>query len=97
MEGGNVREFVDNLTIQDEMVRYNGHLYYFYGIVYDSERKVYYTSIDQFGTDIYHFEKELYYYESTELFDCLEHILFDKYWNGKDFYEVEAMMTWVDG
>ena len=46
MKAGNVREFVNNLAIQDEMVRYNGKLYYFYGIRYDTEKKVYYTSID---------------------------------------------------
>ena len=40
MEAGNVREFVNNLTIQDEMVKCNGHLYYFYGIRYDSDKKV---------------------------------------------------------
>lgn len=33
MEAESVKEFVNNLTIQDEMVRYNGHLYYFYGCV----------------------------------------------------------------
>ena len=97
MEAGNVKEFVNNLTFQDEMVRYNGHLYYFYGIRYDRDRKSYYTSIDQFGKDIHHFEKEFYYYEGTDISDCLEHLLFDKYWNGKDFYEVETMMKWVDG
>ena len=97
MESGNVKDFVNNLTIQDEMVRYNEHLYYFYGIRYDNERKLYYVSIDQFGSDIYHFEKELYYYEGHDLSECLEHLLSDKYWNGKDFYEVVAMMKWVDG
>lgn len=30
MEAGKITEFIDNLTIQDEMVRYNGNLYYFY-------------------------------------------------------------------
>ena len=97
MESGDVKEFVNNLTIQDEIVRYNNHLYYFYGIRYDSDRNVYYISIDWFGVDIYHFEKEFYYYESSDLSDCLEHLLSDKYWKGKDFYEVEALMKWVDG
>lgn len=97
METGNVKEFVNNLSIQDEMVRYNGHLYYFYGIRYDTGRKIYYTSIDQFGDDIDHFEKEFYYYESTDMSDCLEHLISDKYWNGKDLFEVESLMKWVDG
>ena len=97
MEAGSVKEFVNNLIIQDEMIRYDGHLYYFYGIRYDSDRKIYYTSIDQFGLDIYHFEKELYYYENQEMSNCLEHLVSDKYWNGKDFYEVVSMMKWVDG
>ena len=97
MEAGNVKEFVDNLTMQDEMVRYNGCLYYFYGIRYDEKRRLYYTSIDRFGVDINHFEEEFYYYESTDMSDCLEHLISDKYWNGKDFFEVEKNMKWVDG
>lgn len=97
MEAGNVKEFVNNLNIQDEMVRYDGHLYYFYGIRFDKDRNVYYTSIDCFGDDIYHFEKEFYYYESSDSSDCIEHLLSDNYWGGKNFYEVEAMMQWVDG
>ena len=40
MEAGSVKEFINNLTIQDEMVRYDGQLYYFYGIRYDSDRKL---------------------------------------------------------
>ena len=35
MEAGSVKGFINNLTIRDEMVRYDGHLYYFYGIRYD--------------------------------------------------------------
>lgn len=49
MEAGNVSEFVDNLTMQDEIVRFNNHLYYFYGIRYDEDKKCYYVSIDKFG------------------------------------------------
>lgn len=97
MEAGDVREFVNNLTIQDEMVRYEGKLYYFYGIRYDKDRKVYYTKVDKFGDSIYQFEEEFYCYESSDMSDCLDHLISDKYWNGKDFYEVEASMKWVDG
>ena len=97
MEAGDVREFVNNLTMQDEMVKYNHHLYYFYGIRYDKDRNLYYTSIDRFGENLYQFEEEVYHYESSDMSDCLEHLLSDKYWNGKDFYEVESLMSWVDG
>ena len=97
MKAGNVKEFINNLTIQDEMVRYKDKLYYFYGIRYDSERDIYYTSIDRFGSDIYHFEEEFYRYESKSSVDCLEHLISDPYWNGKDFYQVENEMIWVDG
>ena len=37
----NVDDFIDNLTIQDEIVRYKGNLYYFYGIRFDEERHLY--------------------------------------------------------
>ena len=96
MEVRKVNEFIDNLTIQDEMVRYEGSLYYFYGIRFDDKKKLYYTSIDKFHNNIYEFESEFYYYESTDMSDCLDHLLEDKYWNGKSFYEVEKFMKWVD-
>ena len=41
MIDGNVADFIDNLTIQDEIVRYNGNLYYFYGIRFNEERHLY--------------------------------------------------------
>lgn len=97
MEAGNVIEFINNLTIQDEMVRYEGNLYYFYGIRYDSEKKLYYTSVDKFRNNFDQFESEVFYYESADMSDCLEHLLEEKYWNGKCFYEVEGLMKWVDG
>ena len=97
MKAGNVREFVNNLAIQDEMVRYNGKLYYFYGIRYDTEKKVYYTSIDRFGENLNCFEKEIYRYGGKSISDCLEHLVSDMYWNGQNFYQVESEMTWVDG
>lgn len=31
MKSRDIREFINNLTIQDEMVRYKNKLYYFYG------------------------------------------------------------------
>lgn len=31
-------ELFDNLTIQDEMLRYEGNLYYFYGISFDDNK-----------------------------------------------------------
>lgn len=97
MEAGKVTEFIDNLTIQDEMVRYEGNLYYFYGIRFDEKKNLYYTSVDKFRNNINEFEREIYRYESADMSDCLEHLLEDKYWDGKCFYEVEKFMKWVDG
>ncbi len=96
MEAGDVKEFADNLLIQDETVRYNGHLFYFYGIRYNEDKKMYYTSVDQFGSSIHEFEKQLYYYESPDMSDCLEHLLSDNYWDGRTFWEIEGEMLWAD-
>lgn len=97
MEAGNINEFIDNLTIQDEMVRYDGYLYYFYGVQFCEEKGLYYTHIDRFKPDIHHFVDEFYYYECSSKADCLEHLLNDKYWDGKSFYEIESQLKWVDG
>ncbi len=96
MEAGNVNEFIDNLTMQDEMVRYNGNLYLFYGIRFDNDAGEYIASVDRFGKNIYEFEAEIFRYRSTSLSDCLNHLLEDNYWNGKSFWDVEKEMQWVD-
>ncbi len=44
-----------------------------------------------------HFVDEFYYYECSSKADCLEHLLNDKYWDGKSFYEIESQLKWVDG
>ena len=97
MEAGNVKEFVDNLTIQDEMVRYDNHLYYFYAVRYNEDKGKYYISVDQFGNTIYDFQKQICYYEASNISDCIEYLLSEKIWNGKSFWEVEQDMIWVDG
>ncbi len=96
MENGNVKEFVDNLIMQDEIVKYNGKMYYFYGIRYNENLNKYVASIDRFGENIFQFEAEFFNYESESFSDCLDHLLDDKYWNGKSFWEVESEMEWVD-
>lgn len=96
MEAGNVTEFVDNLALQDEAVLYQGMLYYFYGVRLNTETGHYYTSIDRFMGDIHHFVDEFYFYEGTSFEECLSHLLEDKIWNGKSFYEVEREMKWID-
>lgn len=96
MEAGNVTEFVDNLALQDEAVLYRGMLYYFYGVRLNKETGHYYTSIDRFKDDIHHFVDEFYSYEGISFEDCLSHLLEDKIWDGKSFYEAEREMKWVD-
>lgn len=50
MIDGKVTEFIDNLTIQDEMVRYEGNLYYFYGIRFDEKRNYIIQVLINFAT-----------------------------------------------
>ena len=42
-------------------------------------------------------EEVFYIRKSTDMSDSLDHLLEDKYWDGKCFYEVEKFMKWVDG
>mgnify|MGYP006982601910 FL=1 len=42
-------------------------------------------------------EEVFYSRKSTDMSDCLDHLLEDKYWDGKCFYEVEKFMKWGDG
>ena len=74
-----------------------GYLYYFYGVQFSKEKGLYFTHIDRFMPDIHHFIDEFYYYECSSKADCLKHLLNDKYWNGKSFYEIESQFIWVDG
>ena len=96
MEAGNLKEFIDNLTVQDETVCYRGFLYHFYGVRFEPQRQVYYAMIDKFQDDMYHFIEAFYYHEEKTLGECLARLLEDQIWDGRSFYEAEREMTWVD-
>ena len=39
MINGNVSEFIDKITFQEEAIMYNGKKYFFHGLIYDSDEK----------------------------------------------------------
>ena len=42
------------------------------------------------------FMEMVYYYESDDAEDVLNHLTEDILWDGKTFYELEKALTWID-
>lgn len=99
MRGMDTEDFVDSLMDSDGCVRWKSFVYHFSGLRYHSGRRMYRVSVER-----YRYTKEpyeefmdlMYYYESDTEEDCIDHLLSDKIWDGKSFYEVEKAMTYVD-
>mgnify|MGYP001447496718 FL=1 len=48
------------------------------------------------GEPFEEFMEMVYYYESDDAEDVLNHLTEDILWDGKTFYELEKALTWID-
>ncbi len=97
MIDGDVNEFVDCIAFEDCKVRYKGYRYWFDGICYDDKTKEYSTYITKYEDKVdFVFVEDIFVYSSSSKDDVMFHLLNDKIFDGKSFYEVEAEMQWID-
>lgn len=97
MINGDVNEFVNCITYEDCVVRYNGYRYWFNGIDYYEVSGKYSTLITKYEDEIeFKLVDDVLDYESTNRDEVMYHILNDKIFDGKSFYEAESKMEWID-
>ena len=87
--------FIDSMTREDSTVRLYGRLYWCLGLARYPDGKI---RIQVFEADPVTHEavRDLLSYDSDSRDDCMKHLLEDKYWDGKSFWEVAPDMEWID-
>lgn len=92
MESGNVNQFLESITWQEEAVLFNGHKYFFnpHG---SGEQAV--LEIQQWNLRD---EWELDFYRTTGVTsgECVKKMVGEPIWNGKTFWEAESEMRWIE-
>ena len=95
MIDGNVSEFIDKITFQEEAVLYQGKKYFFHGLIFDSVKGVYTFEIhlwDEQGNYV----ETVYSCQASAQAECMEKLLNEPIIDGKIFWEIEQQMTWVE-
>ena len=97
MENGKLKDFIETMGYNDNILKYKEKYYLFVGFDYNEETKTYTFTVhevnnkgygDIIGTKFQH--------QGTSPQDCIENFLKAKIWDGKSFYEAEKEMTWID-
>ncbi len=101
MINGNVDEFIDVITYQDAAVMYKGFRYFFNGLCFNEKTKtykieIYKEKLKEGSKYEYEFVEDVFSWKSVSKDECLYHLLNDKIFEGKSFYEVESEMHWID-
>ena len=97
MENGKVRDFVETMGYNDNILKYMDKYYLFTGFQYDENSKTYSFCVYEVMNKGYgNIVKTIFEDKSDSSQNCIEKFLNAKIWDGKSFYEVEKDMIWID-
>lgn len=99
MRGVDADDFIDSMYDGPACVRHKSYVYRFSGLKYHPGRHTFSISVERYRyTEIpfADFMDLVYYYESPNEDDCLDHLAKDILWDGKSFYELEKALTCID-
>lgn len=97
MENGKVKDFVETMGHNDNIIEYKGKYYLFVGFDYKEDTKKYIFTIYEVGNKGYgDVLNTLFANEGDSPNNCVENFLNAKIWDGKSFYEAEKEMLWID-
>ena len=99
MQGGDADEFIDFMNDGEASVRHKSYVYRFSGLKFHPGRDTNSISVEKYrftGEPFEEFREMVYYYESDDAEDVLNHLTEDILWDGKTFYELEKALTWID-
>ena len=74
MINGNVSEFIDKITFQEEAVMYNGKKYFFHGLIYNPNEQIYSFEIHLWDKND-HYVDTVYRCEGNTQNECMEKLL----------------------
>ena len=95
MKNNNVNEFLNHTTYEECAVIYHGKKYFFYGMLFNKNTKVYSYDIAQWDANGEHVK--FVFQETADAADkLLEKFYAAPIWDGKTFWQAEQEMEWVD-
>lgn len=92
MEDGDVNQFLDNITFQEEAVVFEGKKYFFNPCGYRTHGQL---EIQQWKLNN-DWESDFYYVDAADVYECIRLMTKACMWNGKTFWEAESEMRWVE-
>lgn len=97
MENGKLKDFIETIGYNDNILEYKGKYYLFVGFDYNELIKKYtFTVYEVNGKGYGDIIDIKFQYQGVSPQFCIENFLKAKIWDGKSFYEVEKKMTWID-
>lgn len=95
MIDGNVTEFIDKITFQEEAVLYKDKKYFFHSLIFNPDKQTYSFEIHLWDSNNNYVET-VYHCEATTKDECMERLLNDPIIDNKSFWEIEQDLTWIE-
>ena len=95
MTSKEIEHFIDCLAYEDCTIMLYNRLYRCLGITYDSKEECCDMLIYEEDVKTHVYVRTIFDYTSNSCEDCMQHFLYDKYWDGKSFFEIAPDMEWV--
>ena len=97
MEGGLVKDFIETMGYNDNIIEFQNKYYFFNGFDYNQNTKIYSFTVYEVADKGYgEIIGTQFYHESESAQECITKFLEAKIWDNKTFYEVEKDMKWLD-
>lgn len=95
MIDGKTSEFIEKITFQEEAVLYNGKKYFFHGLIYNPDKKLYSFEIHLWDS-CDNYVETTYVCTAESQTECMEKLLSEPIIEGKAFWDIEKDMTWIE-
>ena len=99
MNGGNVNDFLDHVTYEEEAVMYKGKKYFFHGLLINPDTGLYEFTIDLWevlSVSMNRYVETVYQATATTADKCMNRFLNDPIIDGHRFWDIESEMEWIE-
>lgn len=95
MIGGNVNDFLDHVTYEEEAIQYHGKKYFFHGLLRNPDTGNYEFTIDLWDENDWYIET-VYHVSDSNAVACINRFLSDVIIENHRFWEIEKEAEWID-
>lgn len=94
MEAGNVNDFLESITWQEDALRFRGKKYFFNPTGRESIGQAKLSIMQLTEGNLW--ERDVFEVESPTFAECALRMTQAPIWDGMTFWEAEKEMTWID-